>query len=145
MAGGGPYAIAITPDGKTAYVANSGTVTPITTATDTAGTPITAGSDPYAIAITPDGKTAYVANNGSGTVTPITTATDTAGTADPGRQPPLCHRDHPGRDHRLRHQPIFGDGDPDHDRACDEDRCRILSQSVRSGRRPVAGGRLVVR
>ena len=29
--------------------------------------------------------------------------------------------------------------------ACDEDRCRILSQSIRSGRRPVAGGRLVVR
>jgi hypothetical protein len=29
--------------------------------------------------------------------------------------------------------------------ACDEDRYRILSQSIRSGRRPVAGGRLVVR
>jgi len=29
--------------------------------------------------------------------------------------------------------------------ACDEDRNRILSQSIRSGRRPVAGGRLVVR
>jgi hypothetical protein len=31
------------------------------------------------------------------------------------------------------------------DVACDEDRSRILSQSIRSGRRPVAGGRLVVR
>jgi len=31
------------------------------------------------------------------------------------------------------------------DTACDEDRYRILSQSIRSGRRPVAGGRLVVR
>jgi hypothetical protein len=30
-------------------------------------------------------------------------------------------------------------------RACDEDSCRILSQLVRSGRSPVAGGRLVVR
>jgi limonene-1,2-epoxide hydrolase len=29
--------------------------------------------------------------------------------------------------------------------ACDEDSCRILSQLVRSGRSPVAGGRLVVR
>ena len=29
--------------------------------------------------------------------------------------------------------------------ACDEDRYRILSQSVRSGRSPVVGGRLVVR
>ena len=73
--------IAITPDGKTAYVANdgSGTVTPIATATNTAGPPITVGSDPYAIAITPDGKTAYVANYGSDTVTPIATATNTAG------------------------------------------------------------------
>ena len=36
--GGGRHAIAITPDGKTAYVANSGsgTVTPIRTATNTA-------------------------------------------------------------------------------------------------------------
>jgi MFS superfamily sulfate permease-like transporter len=29
--------------------------------------------------------------------------------------------------------------------ACDEDSCRILSQLIRSGRSPVAGGRLVVR
>ena len=57
-------AIAITPDGKTAYVANEGsnTVTPITVATGTAGTPITVGSTPDAIAITPNGQTAYVAN-----------------------------------------------------------------------------------
>jgi len=65
----------------TAYVANagSGTVTPIATATNTAGHPITTGSEPQHIAITPDGDTAYVANAGSGTVTPITTATNTAG------------------------------------------------------------------
>ena len=77
-----PTAIAITPDGKTAYVANEGsnTVTPITIATGTAGTPITVGSQPDAIAITPDGKTAYVDNEGSNTVTPITVATGTAGT-----------------------------------------------------------------
>ncbi len=38
-----PYAIAITPNGKTAYVANfgAGTVTPIRTATNTPGPPIT--------------------------------------------------------------------------------------------------------
>jgi hypothetical protein len=30
-------------------------------------------------------------------------------------------------------------------KACDEDSCRILSQLIRSGRSPVAGGRLVVR
>jgi YVTN family beta-propeller protein len=51
-----PAGIAITPDGKTAYVANGGsaTVTPITVATNTPGTPIPVGSNPKGIAITPD-------------------------------------------------------------------------------------------
>ena len=59
-----PGGIAITPDGKTAYIANvdSGTVTPITMATNTTGEPIRVGKAPGPIAITPDGKTAYVAN-----------------------------------------------------------------------------------
>jgi YVTN family beta-propeller protein len=50
-----PRAIAITPDGKTAYVVNwgAGTVTPIQTATNTPGKPITVGPYPVAIAITP--------------------------------------------------------------------------------------------
>ena len=77
-----PYRIAITPDGKTAYVvdyAHQGMVTPISTATNTAGPPIPVGNYPYAIAITPDGKTAYVPNLTSDTVTPIATATSTAG------------------------------------------------------------------
>ena len=56
----------------------SGTVTPITTATNTAGPPIPTGIYPDAIAITPDGKTAYVANAVSDTVTAIATATNTA-------------------------------------------------------------------
>jgi len=49
-----PLGIAITPNGKTAYVANqsSGTVTPIDTATNTAGTNITTGAGAFAIAIT---------------------------------------------------------------------------------------------
>ena len=72
----------------TSLNASSGTVTPITTATNTAGPPIPVGNDPYAIAITPDGKTAYVANAGSGTVTPIATATNTAGAPIPvGKDP----------------------------------------------------------
>src|SRR5580693_2085899 len=43
----------------TAYVANyySGTVTPIRTATNTAGPPITVGSGPIGMAVLPDGKT----------------------------------------------------------------------------------------
>ena len=79
------YAIAITPDGKTAYVANtsSGSVTPIDIATNAAGPPIPVGSSPDLIAITPDGKTAYVVNLGSSTVTPIDIATNTAGAPIP--------------------------------------------------------------
>ena len=49
----------------------SNTVTPITTATNTAGAPI-AVENPTGIAITPDGTTAYVANASSDSVTPIT-------------------------------------------------------------------------
>ena len=74
-------AIAVTPDGATAYAVNDGhsTVTPIDTATGTAGTPIPVGSGPLGIAITPDGATAYVTNLGSHSVTPIATATNLAG------------------------------------------------------------------
>ena len=48
-----PDAIAITPNDKTAYVANhdSDTVTPISTVTNTAGPPIAVGNGPDAIAI----------------------------------------------------------------------------------------------
>ena len=62
------------------------------------------------------------------------------------------------RDIADRAQPIGDRGDAqlvqkggDHGQApecllaCDEDSCRILSQLIRSGRSPVAGGRLVVR
>ena len=53
---GGPDFIAITPDGKTAYVANAGlnAVTPISTATNTPGKPIHVPlTDPITIAIGP--------------------------------------------------------------------------------------------
>ncbi len=69
-----PQAIAITPNGKTAYVTSGSGVIPINTATNTAGKPINGGGA-GAIAITPDGKTAYVLNSGSGTVTPISAVT----------------------------------------------------------------------
>jgi len=73
--------LAATPDGKTLYVADTemSWVTPISTATNTAGPRITTGAGPYAIAATPDGSTAYVANSGAGTVTPISTATGVPG------------------------------------------------------------------
>ena len=79
-------------------------MTPIATATNTAGPPITTGDNPDAIAITPDGKTAYVVNADSGTVTPITTATNTAGPPIPVGSDPAAHRDHAGRQDRLRRQ-----------------------------------------
>src|SRR4029077_7776225 len=72
----------------TAYVAGqSGTVTPILTATGTALKPIRIGKEhgqiSSAIVFRPDGKTAYVLSStvlggGSGAVTPIRTATNTA-------------------------------------------------------------------
>jgi hypothetical protein len=81
-----PTAIAITPDGKTAYIADEhpATVTPVATATNTPGQPIEIGGFPWAIAITPDGRTAYIVDlpaygRGRTTVAPVATATNTAG------------------------------------------------------------------
>ena len=53
--GTGPSAIAIAPNGKTAYAVNdtSGTVTPIRIATNTALKAIMVGRGPYAMAIMP--------------------------------------------------------------------------------------------
>jgi DNA-binding beta-propeller fold protein YncE len=88
--GSGPSAIAIAPDGATAYVADEGTtntspgfVTPIDLSTNTAGTAIPVGSGPDAVAITPDGGTAYVGNYNDSTITPVNLATDSAGTPIP--------------------------------------------------------------
>jgi DNA-binding beta-propeller fold protein YncE len=75
----------------TAYVVNPSSVTPINTATNTAGTPIpvteqgpiSAGS----IAITPNGATAYVTDPSDNIVTPIDLATNTAETPITIRNP----------------------------------------------------------
>jgi DNA-binding beta-propeller fold protein YncE len=70
--------IAITPDGKAAYVATNNAVYPIDTATNTAGKPISiapANFTPVVVAISPDGKTAWVVSvndkSGAGLLTPI--------------------------------------------------------------------------
>jgi DNA-binding beta-propeller fold protein YncE len=82
---GSGFQIAITPDGKTAYVLdrNDFTVIPVSTATNTAGRPIhfarSRFDGPSFIAITPDGKTVYVADTGLHAVVPVSTATNTAG------------------------------------------------------------------
>ncbi len=62
-----------------AYVVGEDTVTPMSTAADKPGKPITVAADAGVIAITPDGKTIYVASDNSDTVTPITTATGRVG------------------------------------------------------------------
>jgi YVTN family beta-propeller protein len=79
------YALAITPDSKTVYVATeaaggAGAIFPVQTATGTVGSPITVGSYPWYETVTSNGKTLYVADSGTDTVTPIDTATGTAGT-----------------------------------------------------------------
>ena len=63
-------AVAITPDGSTAYVVDQfgEGILPIDVATDVPGTEIPAGSSPTAIAIAPDGSAAYVADRGGGVV-----------------------------------------------------------------------------
>jgi hyaluronoglucosaminidase len=93
--------ITIAPDGSTAYVTSwpagkveraalpgdggtlactgaPGRLTPITTATNTAGKPIKVGCLPLAAAVTPDGQTIYVTSE-AGTVTPIAAATGRPG------------------------------------------------------------------
>jgi serine/threonine protein kinase/DNA-binding beta-propeller fold protein YncE len=69
-----PTAIAITPDGSTAYVVGAdndlGTAIPIELGTGTPGSPIPVGPSPTAIAIASDGITAYVVN-GNCMVIPI--------------------------------------------------------------------------
>lgn len=62
-----PNWIAITHDGKTAYVANKGSrsMTPIDVASGIAGAPISLPGQPIQMEISPDGKLAYVAVAGT--------------------------------------------------------------------------------
>jgi YVTN family beta-propeller protein len=71
-----PHDVAITPNGAYAYATNvaSGTVSVISTATNTITANITVGGEPNGVAITPDGAYAYVANLDSNTVSVISTS-----------------------------------------------------------------------
>ena len=72
--------IAITPNGKTAYITGPGAVVvPVSTATNRPGKPIRIGSSGpgIQIVITPDGKTVYVV--ASNEVVPVNTATNQPG------------------------------------------------------------------
>ena len=80
-----PAAVAITPDGATAFVANFGSnsVTPVDTATGVAAPAVDTGSDthPVAVAISPDGRTVWVLAQGitDGALVPVDVATRVAG------------------------------------------------------------------
>jgi YVTN family beta-propeller protein len=76
-----PLGIAITPDGKYAYVADYGsnTVDVIDLASQAVVATIPVGAEPYGVAVTPNGSTVYVSSVGTSTVTPIDTATNTPG------------------------------------------------------------------
>jgi YVTN family beta-propeller protein len=74
---GSPSDVAISPDGKTAYVTGGEELWPINVATNTVGTPIQVGACPQAIAIKPDGSRIYVVNLCAGDVSVVDAATAT--------------------------------------------------------------------
>ncbi len=76
--GGGPTGVAITPDGRFAYVADSGagTVSVVDLETGFAAAPIQVPPGPAAIAISPDGRFAFVTSTKSQTVSVIDTQTN---------------------------------------------------------------------
>ena len=126
-----PLGIAISPDGKTAYVVldNNDTLTKIdlTLATPVEGTEIRVGNVPHSVVISPDGKTAYVSNeagriatakndfqgysNGTPVVAAYPTGSTAAGTDFRGRPVHVYgHRQHldrpaPDRDGLLGQEP----------------------------------------
>lgn len=74
----GPVAVAVSPDGGRAYVANDpgNSVSEIDTATSQkTGPDIAVGQAPYGVAVTPDGNRAYVTNFNSDSVSVIDTRT----------------------------------------------------------------------
>jgi YVTN family beta-propeller protein len=84
---GGPWLLAVSPDGKTAYDVNqdSNEMIPINTATYATGAAITlpggTNAQPFQVAITPNGKEAYVVESVTGQLVPVNLTTQTAGKA----------------------------------------------------------------
>jgi YVTN family beta-propeller protein len=86
----GPAGLAIAPDGRTLYAANSLsdsiTIIDTTAAKVTATVPV--GHNPYTVLLAPDGRTAYVSNWGEQSVTVLDTATtQVRGTIQVGTHP----------------------------------------------------------
>jgi YVTN family beta-propeller protein len=95
----GPVGVAITPDGKRAYVAilESGTVVVIDTERMKAIKSINVGAAPSFLAVTPNGRRVYVTNQGSEDVSVIDTETNKIVRCRSRR--PICLRDSGFRDH----------------------------------------------
>jgi YVTN family beta-propeller protein len=78
--GANPHSAAVTPDGSTVYVtdAGSGTVSVISTATETMTSTFSVGAAPHgiALAVAPTGGSAYVADFGAASVSAVNLATD---------------------------------------------------------------------
>lgn len=74
--GGVPTGIALSPDGRWAYVADNlaGVLVVYDTVNLRTDGLVTVGSGPWGVAASPDGTRVYVANNGSGTVSVVDTA-----------------------------------------------------------------------
>ena len=90
----GVAGIAITPDGKAAYVTgNGGKVTPIDTATNTAGTPIAAGSEATGVAITPDQAPVAKLNEWTKLLRPVSRYAAANGKNSETRLPQQCGRE----------------------------------------------------
>ncbi|MDQ6701595.1 MAG: YncE family protein [Pseudomonadota bacterium] len=83
--------VAVTPDGKHAYVTNysSYNVSVIDTATNRVVATVALGVQPVGVAVTPDGKHAYVTNPPSSTVSVIDTATSKVVATVPVRTDPF--------------------------------------------------------
>lgn len=104
--GDGPTGVAVSPDGATAYTANSNTntVSVIDTTTKTVTDTITVGMTPSWVAVSPDGNTAYVTNQNSGTMSVINTTSNTVTDTITVRTNPGAVAVSPRRRHHLRHQ-----------------------------------------
>ena len=77
--GSAPEGVAVTPDGRSVYVTNSGanTVSVMDTTTNTITATTIGFNQPTGLAIHPNGTRAYVANTGNNTISVINTATNT--------------------------------------------------------------------
>jgi YVTN family beta-propeller protein len=86
----GPFAVDLTPDGRTAYVSNSDTneVFAVDVGAGTVKKKTPLGAGPQAIAVAPGGKTVYIANHGSDEVTAVDAkAVTVSGRIDAGSRP----------------------------------------------------------